>query len=125
MAGRIAYVNPNFVQGWLLWKPARCVVRLEDEDYRLARDAPAEALVAQRQQALIREQAEALACRRRVAGYRTRRSVSPLTLREPQLAEGACPAGCRRSPGCARPRLALSRTRHLRPVQWPCPPEAG
>jgi multidrug resistance efflux pump len=50
-------VNPNFVDGGF-FEAGEVLVRLEDADYRLA-VTRAEALVAQRRQLLIREQAEA------------------------------------------------------------------
>ncbi len=107
VAGRIAYVNPSFVQGGF-FEAGEVLVQLEDEDYRLA-VTRAEALVAQRQQALIREEAEsALAAEEwRAIGQG---EASPLTLRQPQMADARAQLAAAEA-GLREARLALSRTR--------------
>ncbi|MGY6532978.1 efflux RND transporter periplasmic adaptor subunit [Glycocaulis sp.] len=107
VAGRIAYVNPSFVQGGF-FEAGEVLVRLEDEDYRLA-VTRAEALVAQRQQALIREQAEASLAAEEWQAI-GRGEASPLTLREPQMAEARAQLAAAEA-GLREARLALSRTR--------------
>lgn len=107
VSGRIAYVNPSFTQGGF-FEEGEVLVRLEDEDYRLA-VIRAEALVTQRRQALIREEAEA-----QLASEEWRAigdgDASALTLREPQLADARAQlAGAEAS--LREARLALARTR--------------
>ncbi|MFC4725478.1 efflux RND transporter periplasmic adaptor subunit [Glycocaulis abyssi] len=111
VSGRIAYVNPSFTQGGF-FEEGEVLVRLEDEDYRLA-VIRAEALVTQRRQALIREEAEA-----RLAAEEWRAigdgDASALTLREPQLADARAQlAGAEAS--LREARLALARTRITAP----------
>ena len=111
VSGRITYVNPNFTQGGF-FEEGDVLVRVEDEDYRLA-VIRAEALVTQRRQAMIREEAEAdLAAEEwRAIGDG---DASPLTLREPQLAAARAQlAGAEAS--LREARLALSRTRITAP----------
>ncbi|GGG98609.1 RND superfamily efflux pump MFP component [Glycocaulis albus] len=111
VSGRIVYVNPNFTQGGF-FEEGDVLVRVEDEDYRLA-VIRAEALVTQRRQALIREEAEAeLAAEEwRAIGDG---DASALTLREPQLADARAQlAGAEAS--LREARLALSRTRITAP----------
>lgn len=111
VAGRITYVNPNFTQGGF-FEQGDVLVQVEDEDYRLA-VIRAEALVTQRRQALIREEAEAaLAAEEwRAIGDG---DASALTLREPQLADARAQlAGAEAS--LREARLSLSRTRITAP----------
>ena len=56
VAGRITYVNPNFIEGGF-FEAGETLVSIEDADYRLA-VTRASAQVAQAEQALAREQAE-------------------------------------------------------------------
>lgn len=107
VAGRIAYVNPSFVQGGF-FEAGEVLVRLEDEDYRLA-VTRAEALVAQRQQALVREQAEASLAAEEWQAI-GRGEASALTLREPQMADARAQLAAAEA-GLREARLALSRTR--------------
>ncbi len=107
VSGRIAYVNPSFVQGGF-FEAGEVLVRLEDEDYRLA-VTRAEALVAQRQQALVREQAEASLAAEEWSAI-GRGEASPLTLREPQMADARAQLAAAEA-GLREARLALSRTR--------------
>lgn len=107
VSGRIAYVNPAFVEGGFFEKD-EVLIRLEDDDYRLA-VTRAEAQVAQMRQVLVREQAESQLAREEWEAL-GEGEASPLTLREPQLAEArARLAGAEAS--LAEARLNLSRTR--------------
>ena len=92
-----------------IFEAGEVLVRLEDEDYRLA-VTRAEALVAQRQQALIREQAEGLACRRRVAGLSdaAKAYLPPL------------PCVSRNWPKATRAQLGCRRSRAARGPVLPC-----
>ncbi|AZU03005.1 RND family efflux transporter MFP subunit [Glycocaulis alkaliphilus] len=111
VSGRIAYVNPSFTQGGF-FEEGDVLVRLEDEDYRLA-VTRAEALVTQRRQALVREEAEAeLAAEE--WGAIGEGDASALTLRQPQLADARAQlAGAEAS--LREARLALARTRITAP----------
>lgn len=111
VSGRIAYVNPSFTQGGF-FEAGDVLLSLEDEDYRLA-VIRAEALVTQRRQALIREEAEAeLASEEWLAIGEG--DASALTLREPQLADARAQlAGAEAS--MREARLALARTRITAP----------
>jgi RND family efflux transporter MFP subunit len=107
VSGRITYVNPNFVNGGF-FEAGETLVRLEDADYRLA-VTRASALVAQRRQQLIREQAEAeLALEEWEALGEG--EASALTLREPQMAEAQAQLAAAEA-SLAEARLNLSRTR--------------
>ena len=111
VSGRITYVNPNFTQGGF-FEEGDVLVRVEDEDYRLA-VIRAEALVTQRRQAMIREQAEAELAAEEWQAIGDG-EASPLTLREPQLADARAQlAGAEAS--LREARLALDRTRITAP----------
>lgn len=84
VTGRITYVNPNFIEGGF-FEAGETLVRIDDADYHLA-VIRAEALVAQAQQGLLREQAEAELAESEWADL-GEGQASALTLREPQLAE--------------------------------------
>ncbi|MCC5995961.1 MAG: efflux RND transporter periplasmic adaptor subunit [Oceanicaulis sp.] len=107
VSGRVAYMNPNFVQGGF-FEAGEVLVRLEDQDYRLA-VTRAEAQVAQRRQALIREQAESELARQEWEAI-GRGEATPLTLREPQMADARAQLAAAEA-GLAEARLNLSRTR--------------
>jgi RND family efflux transporter MFP subunit len=113
VSGRITYVNPNFVNGGF-FEAGETLVRLEDADYRLA-VTRASALVAQRRQQLIREQAEAeLALEEWEALGEG--EASALTLREPQMAEAQAQLAAAEA-SLAEARLNLSRTRISAPFE--------
>ena len=57
VSGRITYVNPDFIEGGF-FEAGETLIRIDDADYHLAATRAA-ALVAQAQQGLIREQADA------------------------------------------------------------------
>lgn len=107
VAGRITYVNPSFVSGGY-FEAGETLVRLEDADYRLA-VTRAEALVAQRSQQLIREEAEADLAAEEWAAI-GEGQASALTLREPQMAEANAQLAAARA-SLAEARLNLARTR--------------
>ncbi len=107
VSGRITYVNPNFVNGGF-FEAGETLVQLEDADYRLA-VTRASALVAQRRQQLIREQAEADLAREEWEALGDG-EASALTLREPQMAEAQAQLAAAEA-SLAEARLNLSRTR--------------
>ena len=107
VAGRIAYVNPNFVQGGF-FEAGETLVQIEDADYRLA-VTRAEATVAQARQGLIREEAEADLARQEWESLGDG-EASALTLREPQLAEARAQLAAAQA-GLEEARLNLRRTR--------------
>ena len=107
VSGRIDYVHPAFVEGGF-FEAGEPLVRLEDADYRLA-VTRAEALVAQRRQQLIREQAEADLAREEWEALGDG-EASPLTLRQPQMAEAQAQLAAAEA-SLEEARLNLSRTR--------------
>lgn len=113
VSGRIAYVNPSFVQGGF-FRAGEVLVRLEDEDYRLA-VTRAEALVAQRRQQLVREEAEADLAREEWESL-GEGEASPLTLRVPQMEEARAQLAAAEA-SLAEARLNLSRTRLSAPFE--------
>ena len=107
VSGRVTYVNPNFVNGGF-FEAGETLIQLEDADYRLA-VTRASALVAQRRQQLIREEAEADLAREEWEAL-GEGEASALTLREPQMAEAQAQLAAAQA-GLAEARLNLSRTR--------------
>ncbi|XBQ16183.1 MAG: efflux RND transporter periplasmic adaptor subunit [Oceanicaulis sp.] len=107
VAGRIDYVNPNFVQGGF-FEAGETLIRLEDADYRLA-VTRAEALVTQRRQQLVREQAESDLAREEWEALGDG-EASALTLRQPQLADAQAQLAAAEA-SLAEARLNLARTR--------------
>ncbi len=107
VAGRITYVNPNFIEGGF-FEAGETLVQIEDADYRLA-VTRASAQVAQAQQALAREQAESelAASEWEELGEG---EASSLTLREPQLAEARAQLAAAEA-SLQSARLDLARTR--------------
>lgn len=103
VAGRITYVNPDFIEGGF-FEAGETLVQIDDADYRLA-VTRASAQVAQAQQALAREQAESDLAAREWAEL-GEGEASALTLREPQLAE-------------ARAQLAAAEAA-LQAAVWTC-----
>jgi RND family efflux transporter MFP subunit len=84
VAGRIVWTSPAFVEGGA-FRRGEALVKIEDADYQLA-FIRAQSQVAQAQEVLAREEAEAELARRdwEVLGQG---DASALTLREPQLAQ--------------------------------------
>ena len=111
VSGRIAFVNPNFVNGGF-FEAGETLIQLEDADYRLA-VTRASALVAQRRQQLIREEAEADLAREEWEALGNG-EASALTLREPQMAEAQAQLAAAQA-SLEEARLNLSRTRITAP----------
>ncbi|MBR9824245.1 MAG: efflux RND transporter periplasmic adaptor subunit [Alphaproteobacteria bacterium] len=107
VAGRITYVNPDFIEGGF-FEAGETLVQIEDADYRLA-VTRASAQVAQAEQALAREQAESdlAASEWEQLGEG---EASSLTLREPQLADARAQLAAARAT-LQSARLDLQRTR--------------
>lgn len=105
--GIITYVNPSFVQGGF-FEAGEVLIQLEDADSRLA-VTRAQALVSQRRQQLIREQAESELAREEWDSL-GEGEASALTLREPQLADARAQLAAAEA-SLAEARLNLSRTR--------------
>ena len=107
VAGRITFVNPNFIEGGF-FEAGETLVQIDDADYRLA-VTRASAQVAQAQQALVRERAESelAASEWAVLGEG---EASSLTLREPQLAEARAQLAAAEA-ALQSARLDLQRTR--------------
>ncbi|MFW5661347.1 MAG: efflux RND transporter periplasmic adaptor subunit [Oceanicaulis sp.] len=113
VAGRIDYVDPSFVEGGF-FEAGQTLIRVEDADYRLA-VTRAEALVAQRRQQLVREQAETDLAREEWESLGDG-EASALTLREPQLADARAQLAAAEA-SLAEARLNLSRTRISAPFE--------
>mgnify|MGYP006274406523 CR=1 FL=1 len=106
IAGRIAYISPDFIDGGFIRK-GQVMVRLEAADYELA-VTRARSAVASAQQRLAREQAEAEIARQDLADLGIE-NATPLARREPQLAEAEASLESARAQ-LAEAELALSRT---------------
>lgn len=106
ISGRIAYVNPNFIDGGFVRK-GQVLVRLEADDYELA-IVRANSTVAAAEQRLLREQAEAELALEDIRELGIE-NVSPLARREPQLAEARANLDASKSQ-LEDARLALKRT---------------
>lgn len=106
VSGLVEWVNPSFVEGGF-FEAGETLVRLEDEDYRLA-VTRAEAQVAQARQLLVREQAEAELAAEEWAAI-GEGEASALTLREPQMADARAQLAAAEA-SLAEARLHLART---------------
>tara|TARA_R110000868_G_scaffold120773_5_gene320650 strand:+ start:18862 stop:20121 length:1260 start_codon:yes stop_codon:yes gene_type:complete len=107
VSGRITYVNPDFIEGGF-FEAGETLVQIDDADYHLAVTRAA-ALVAQAQQALVREQAEAELAESEWADL-GEGPASALTLREPQLADARAQLAAAQA-SLQSARLDLERTR--------------
>ena len=107
VSGVITYVNPSFVQGGY-FEAGEVLIQLEDADHRLA-VTRAQALVSQRRQQMIREQAESELAREEWESL-GEGEASALTLREPQLADARAQLAAAEA-SLAESRLNLQRTR--------------
>ena len=119
VGGKIVQVDPGFRSGGRV-QAGQTIFRIEEADY-LYRVQEAEANLAARRVALLEEQEQAAIARAEYERYSNRQgdtavqaSVSPLTLREPQL-EAARAELKRAEALLADARLALSRTRVTAP----------
>ena len=107
VAGRIEYVNPNFIEGGF-FEAGETLIRIEDADYRLA-VTRAEAQVAQARQTLVREEAEADLAAREWEEL-GEGQASALTLRQPQMAQARASLAAAEAQ-LQEARLNLQRTR--------------
>ena len=106
VSGKIVHVSPSFIEGGF-FKKGDVLIRIEPKDYQL-RVIQAEAQVAQAEQRLAREQAEAAIARKDWAEL-GQGKASPLTLRVPQLAEARAMLDAAKA-SLDDARLQLSRT---------------
>ena len=106
IAGRIAYVSPDFIDGGFINK-GQVLVRLEDDDYQLA-IVRAQSGVASAEQRLAREEAEAELAIQDIEELGIE-NPSPLARREPQLAEARASLDSAKAQ-LADAQLALNRT---------------
>lgn len=107
VSGRIVYVNPNFIEGGF-FEAGETLIQVDDADYRLA-VTRAQSQVAQAQQVLVREQAEADLAASEWAEI-GEGQASALTLREPQLAQARASLAAANAQ-LQEARLGLERTR--------------
>ena len=118
VGGKVVWVHPGFRSGGRVEK-GRTIFRIEEADY-LYRVREAEADLAARRVALLREEEQAAIARAQYELYSGSRgdtaaaAANPLTLREPQL-EAARAAMDRDEARLAEANLALSRTRVTAP----------
>ena len=111
IAGRIAYVSPDFIDGGFI-RRGQVLVRLETAEYQLA-VVRAQAGVASAEQRLAREQAEAEIAQQDLINLGITDS-SPLARREPQLAEARAALESAKAQ-LADSELALDRTAVVAP----------
>ncbi|NQY96652.1 MAG: efflux RND transporter periplasmic adaptor subunit [Henriciella sp.] len=111
IAGRIAYVSPDFIDGGFI-RRGQVLVRLETADYQLA-VVRAQSGVASAEQRLAREVAEAEIARQDLENLGITDS-SPLARREPQLAEAEAALESAKAQ-LADAELALNRTAVIAP----------
>ncbi|NQY12954.1 MAG: efflux RND transporter periplasmic adaptor subunit [Henriciella sp.] len=111
IAGRIAFVSPDFIDGGFI-RRGQVLVRLETADYQLA-VVRAQSGVASAEQRLAREQAEAEIAQQDLINLGITDS-SPLARREPQLAEAEAALESAKAQ-LADAELALARTAVVAP----------
>ena len=111
IAGRIAFVSPDFIDGGFI-RRGQVLVRLEAADYELA-VVRAQSGVASAEQRLAREEAEAEIAQQDLINLGITDS-SPLARREPQLAEARAALESAKAQ-LADAELALSRTAVVAP----------
>jgi RND family efflux transporter MFP subunit len=107
VAGRIIWASPSFVEGGA-FRAGAPLVRIDDADYRLA-VVRAQAQVAEAQQGLTREEAEGDLARQDWEQLGSG-EASPLTLRQPQLAQARAALAAARAQ-LRSAELDLARTR--------------
>lgn len=107
VAGRIVYVNPNFIEGGF-FEAGETLIQIDDADYRLA-VTRAQSQVAQAQQLLVREEAEAELAAEEWADLGDG-EASALTLRQPQMAQARAGLAAAQAT-LQEARLGLERTR--------------
>jgi RND family efflux transporter MFP subunit len=106
IAGRIAYVSPDLVDGGFI-RAGQVLVRLESADYELA-VTRARSGIASAEQVLAREQAEAEIALQDIEELGIE-DASPLARREPQLAQAQAALDSAKAQ-LAEAQLALNRT---------------
>ena len=111
IAGRIAFVSPDYIDGGFI-RRGQTLVRLETADYKLA-VVRAQSGVASAEQRLAREQAEAEIAQQDLINLGITDS-SPLARREPQMAEARAALESAKAQ-LADAELALSRTAVIAP----------
>ncbi|MEM9225365.1 MAG: efflux RND transporter periplasmic adaptor subunit, partial [Pseudomonadota bacterium] len=111
LAGRIAYVSPDFIDGGFI-EAGQVLVRLESADYELG-VVRAQAVVASAEQRLERENAEAVIARQDLDELGITDS-SPLARREPQLLDAQANLNSAKAQ-LADAELALRRTAIIAP----------
>lgn len=107
VSGRITYMAPNFLEG-AQFSRGDLLVRIDPTEYRL-RVTQAEANVRQAETVLAREQSEAALARMDWEDLGSGGEATPLTLREPQMAEAAAQLESAKA-RLAEAKLQLSRT---------------
>ena len=105
IAGRIAYVSSDFIDGGFIRK-GQVLIRLENADYKLG-VVRAQSGVASAEQRLAREQAEAEIAQQDLISLGITDS-SPLARREPQLSRGASEPRFSQGAACRRGAFACS-----------------
>ncbi|MEL6688010.1 MAG: efflux RND transporter periplasmic adaptor subunit [Pseudomonadota bacterium] len=105
--GRITYMSPNFIEGGVFEK-GDLLVRIDPAEYRL-RVTQARANVSQAETVLAREQSESELARMDWEDLGSGGEATPLTLREPQMAEAAAQLEAAKA-SLAEAELQLSRT---------------
>jgi len=106
VGGKIEYISPSFLQGGI-FKKGEVLIRIETADFDL-RVVQADAVVAQAQQVLIREEAEAQIAARDWEEL-GEGEASALTLRQPQLAQAKASLAAANA-SLADAKLQLGRT---------------
>ncbi|MGB0906036.1 MAG: efflux RND transporter periplasmic adaptor subunit [Maricaulaceae bacterium] len=87
VSGRLVYVSPNFIEGGK-FKKGDLLARIEPAEYKL-RVIQARANVIQAETTLTREKSESALARSDWAELGSLTAATPLTLREPQMAQAA------------------------------------
>lgn len=87
VAGRVTYMSPNFIEGGAITK-GETLIRIEATEYEL-RVVQARSQVAAAQTVLAREQTEGAIARADFEDIGSTATPTPLSLREPQMAEAA------------------------------------
>lgn len=107
VGGRITYMSPTFIEGGKFSK-GDLLVRIDPAEYRL-RVTQAKANVSQAETVLAREKSESEVARMDWEELGRGGTPTPLTLREPQMAEAAAQLEAAKA-GLAEAELQLSRT---------------
>ncbi|MGB3457478.1 MAG: efflux RND transporter periplasmic adaptor subunit [Litorimonas sp.] len=106
-SGRITYMSPNFIEGGAFHR-GELLLRIDPAEYRL-RVTQARAAVSQAETVLAREKSESELARMDWADLGRGGEATPLTLREPQMAEAGAQLESARAQ-LAEAELRLART---------------